>query len=273
MGHRRIAITLVTTSATLAIAAVAARAAIVVFDPALTSRSTTIAALKELLLNTLAGEAEQLRQMATRLSAVTNIHKYWIADNATPTWQSHESSDNRFALAAPYTTALDFGDPNGAAFAAVARDRVDATPVLRSLIDVAPEAEAAIVAQLATLDAADSSLIAGTDQTGQLRYNGRKETAAIDALQEDALDPSSDQSATAVLDKISGAGLVRAQQQQARMQFLAGIVEQLLVDNKRSRDTETATINMQLQRLRWGTAANQSLIAGSGDALRTWQQP
>jgi hypothetical protein len=92
-------------------------------------------------------------------------------------------------------------------------------------------------------------------------------------LQDDALNPAADQSATAVLDKISGAGLIRVQQQQARMQFLAAIVEQLLVDNKRARDTEAATMNMQLQRQRWGTAANQSLVAGAAGNLRTWRQP
>ena len=43
----------------------------------------------------------------------------------------------------------------------------------------APDAEAALLAELATLDAADSTLIAGTNQTGLLRYNGRRELAAI----------------------------------------------------------------------------------------------
>jgi hypothetical protein len=47
----------------------------------------------------------------------------------------------------------------------------------------------------------------------------------------------------------------------------------LLVDNKRGRDTEAATMNMQLERLRWGSAANRSLIAGSSDDLRGWRQP
>ena len=114
---------------------------------------------------------------------------------------------------------------------------------------------------------------AKSDQTGQLRYNGRRELAAIDALEGNTLDPSPGQSATAVLDKISGAGLIRARQQQARIQFLGSIVEQLLVDNKRSRDTETVSMNMQLERLRWGRAANSSLVAGAADALRTWRQP
>ena len=95
----------------------------------------------------------------------------------------------------------------------------------------------------------------------------------IIALEADVIDPSPSQSATAVLDKISGAGLIRARQQQARLQFLTGIVEQLLIDNKRSRDTETAVMNMQLNRLRDGRAANTALLAGAGDALRTWKQP
>jgi hypothetical protein len=32
-------------------------------------------------------------------------------------------------------------------------------------------------------------------------------------------------------------------------------------------------MNMQLERLRWGRAANSSLVAGAADALRTWRQP
>ena len=104
----------------------------------------------------------------------------------------------------------------------------------------------AIRAQLATLDLADSTIVSGTDQDGQLRYNGRKELDAIEALQADVIDPSDDQSTAAVLDKVSGAGLIRARQQQARIQFLAAIVEQMVVDNKRSRDTEAAVMNMRL---------------------------
>jgi hypothetical protein len=273
MSYRRNAVIVATAGLALALGAGIARAQIVIFDPAVTFKNAAIAALKEVLLDTLGNEADRLRQMAKRLSAFTDLRKYWIADDDTPKWRIHVFFGDQFLFANPYNAALNYGDPSGAAFEAVARARVDASAVLGALDEVAPEAEAALIAQLATLDAADSSLIASTDQTGQLRYNGRKETAAIEALQDDALDPSTDQSATAVLDKISGAGLIRAQQQQARMQFLAGVVEQLLVDNKRSRDTEAATMNMQLQRLRWGAAANQSLIAGAADALRTWRQP
>jgi hypothetical protein len=72
-----------------------------------------------------------------------------------------------------------------------------------------------------------------------------------------------------VLDKISGAVLIGARQRQARIQLLTGVVEQLLVDNKRARDTEAAAMNMQL--VTWRDARRERGVraAGSGDALRT----
>ena len=57
-----------------------------------------------------------------------------------------------------------------------------------------------------------------------------------------SIDPSEGQSATAVLDKISGAALLETRQKQARLQYLTAIVEQLVVDNKRARDTEAAAV-------------------------------
>jgi hypothetical protein len=96
---------------------------------------------------------------------------------------------------------------------------------------------------------------------------------AIDALEAHVIDPSNEQSATAVLDKISGAALIGARQRQARVELLAGVVEQLLIDTKRARDADVAAMNMQLVNWRDGRAANEAFVAGSGDALRTWRQP
>lgn len=250
-----------------------ARAQLVITDPAVTLRNVVIAVLKRQMLDTLTQQVDRVQRMAKRLSASTNLDKYASIDDDIPMWRIHLFLGEQFLFANPYNAALNYGDGNGAGYEEVARPRQQPAAELAGLAELAPDAEAAITAGLATLDAADSTIIAGTDQTGQLRYNGRRELAAIDALQDDALDPSSAQSATAVLDKISGAGLIRARQQQARMQFIASIVEQLLVDNKRARDTEAATMNMQLERLREGRAANSRLIAGAADALRTWRQP
>ena len=257
----------------LALSAGLAHAQLVITDPIVTLRDAAIAVLKRQVLNTLTQEADRVWRMATRLSASTNLGKYAAIGINVPMWRIHLFQGEQFLYANPYNAALNYGDATGTAYEEVARPRQAPGLELTQLAELAPNADAAIVAELATLDAADSTMIAGTDQTGLLRYNGRQELAAIDALEDDALDPSATQSATAVLDKISGAALIRARQQQARVQFLAAIVEQLLVDNKRSRDTEAATMNMQLERLRWGSAANASVVAGAAATLRAWRQP
>jgi hypothetical protein len=257
----------------LSVGAGLARAQIQIFDPAVTLRNAAIAALKAVMLDTLGHEVDRLKAMATRLSATTNLEKYMLTDDDTPQWRIHLFEFEKYLYANGYNAALNYGDASGTALHQVARMRRTPGRELAALDAAASNAEAAIMSELATLDAADSTLMAGTHQAGLLRYNSRRELAAISALQDDALDPSSDQSATAVLDKISGASLIRAHQQQARMQYLAAIVEQLLVDNKRDRDTEAAVMNMQLERLRWGAAANRSLVTGSADDLRTWRQP
>ena len=62
-------------------------------------------------------------------------------------------------------------------------------------------------------------------------------------------------------------------QDMASNQLLSHALEQLLSRSKRQRDTEAATINMQLVTWRDGRAANEAFVAGTGDALRTWRQP
>ena len=113
-----------------------------------------------------------------------------------------------------------------------------------------------------------------TNDTGQLRYNGRKRTGGHRRRSRGRHGRIvCEQSTTAVLDKISGAALIAARQRQARIQLLSGVVEQLLVDSKRARDTEAAAMNMQLVTWRDRAAANTAFVAGASDALRTWRQP
>jgi hypothetical protein len=249
------------------ISAAALSAQIVVHDRATTLRNSIIAMVKEFLLNTQREQHRQIREMARRLSALTNLDKYAVPD--PPRWRTHGSDEFLFSQA--YNEALIFGDPAGTAYLSLTQPVVAAQQVLSRLN---PGARRAIASQLATVDLADATTIAGTNDTGQLRLSGRKkELPAIDALEAHVIDPSDEQSATAVLDKITGAVLVGARQRQARMQLLAGVVEQLLVDSKRARDTETAAMNMQLVTLRDAKSANKAFAKGTGDALRTWRQP
>jgi hypothetical protein len=238
----------------------------VVTDPTTTARNAITAVLKIQQLQTLRLERDRLRRMARRLSEYTNLDKFALPD--PPRWRTHGGD---FLFSQAYNEALIFGDSQGSAYLAVSRAVTDARDLLNRLT---PEARQAVLAQLATLDAAAATAIAGTHQTGQLRLNGRKqELPAIDALEAHVIDPSSEQSTTAVLDKISGAVLIGARQRQARLQLVAAIAEQLVVENKRSRDAETAAMNMLVGRLRDSRSVNASLMAGAGSDLRGWRQP
>jgi hypothetical protein len=249
----------------------AAHAQWVVFDPANTLRNAVTAGLKDEIVTLLGDQRDRLRQMAHRLGPSTHLRAYATQD--VPEWRIHLFQFEQYLFANGFNASLNYGDGSGAGFDQVARRRLGHADVFASLSGADQRTTDAVRAQLATLDLADSSIIIGTNQTGQLRYNGRKEHAAIDALESDVVDPSDDQSTTAVLDKISGASLIRTRQQQARLQFLAAIVEQLLVDNKRSRDTEAAVMNMRLEALRDGRLAGTAVIAGAADDLRVWRQP
>jgi hypothetical protein len=246
--------------------------AFVVTDPATTARNAVTAVLKTSLLETLTKQHQRLRQMATRLSALTNLDKYVILE--VPRWRVYRFQ-NVHLYANPYSEALNYGDPQGLAYQAVTRQRaVSARQVTELLSAFPPSARAVIRTELATLDLADSTNIAWTDQNGQLRSNGKRQMEAIDALERDVLDPSLTQSATAILDKISAAALIETEQKQSRVQFLTGIIEQLVVDNKRTRDTEASLLNMQLGRLRGsGEEARSGWLSGAGTDLRTWRQP
>jgi hypothetical protein len=245
-----------------------AAAQIVVHDSAVTFRNRVTAILDELLLNSLREQHRQIRRMARRLSMHTNLEKYAVPD--PPRWRTRRPEDD-LLFTHEYQLALIFGDASGSAYERISDPLVTARDVLSRLT---PAPRRAFAARLATVNVADAAAIAGTNDTGQLRYNGRKfELQAINALESNVIDPSNEQSATAVLDKISGAVLLGARQRQARIQLLAGVVEQLLVDSKRERDAEATAVNMQLSTWRDAHHANKAFAIGAGDALRTWRQP
>ena len=242
-------------------------AQIPVTDPAVTLRNGVTAALKDYLVDLQRDQRRKLRRMARRLSMHTDLGKYLVLN--PPRWRTHGGES--FLYAGPYNNALIFGDPPGAAYLALSHPVSDARGLIGRL---SPAARQLLMTRLATLDVADASEIAATNDAGQLRYNGRKqERPAIEALEADVIDPSLEQSATAVLDKISGAVLIGARQRQARAQLLADIVEQLLVESKRARDTDAAAMNMQLVTWRDGSPSNRAFAEGIGNALSTWRQP
>ena len=240
----------------------------IVNDPAVTARNGVTATLKDVLVRLQQQQHSELRRMAHRLSMFTSLGKYRLND--VPMWRIHDFWGGNVLFANDYHAALNYGDRLGHGFLAVSHPVDSAVAALARL---PPGSRRALLSQLATLDLTDAAVIAGTHDSGQLRFNGRRELAAIDSLQRDVTNDSLEQSTTAILDKISGGSLIAARQRQARIQLMNGLVEQLLVESKRTRDTEAAAMNMQLTAWRDRAAVNQAFVAGAGDALRTWRQP
>jgi hypothetical protein len=242
-------------------------AQIAVHDSSVTIRNAITAALKEYLLEVQMAQHSQIRRMAQRLSFFTDLGKYSAPE--APRWRRHPGEDGEGEmLSSSLQSALDFGDAEGASYTAL----VHSVMVDPALAAVPAEARRIVQSQLATIDLADAVGVATIHNTGRLRFAGRAELNAIEALDADVTNGSLEQSATAVLDKISGATLIAARQRQARSALLMGLVEQLAVDTKRERDTHAAALNMQLSQ--WANAAAPgAAFSGTGDALRTWRQP
>jgi hypothetical protein len=246
-----------------------AQAQLAVYDPAVTARNTITATLKEYLVELQHEQRRLIRRMSRRLSMFTDLRKYGVPD--PPRWRTHDwEHPDVFLFARAYHAALNYGDTSGNAFLDISQPLLDAEAARGQL---SPTAERTLRAQLATVNLTDAAVIAATNDTGQLRFNGRRELQALEALDRDVTDGSLEQSATAVLDKLSGASLIAARQRQARVQLLSAMVEQLLIEGKRARDTEAATLNSQLVTWRDARAANEAFVAGAGDALRVWRQP
>jgi hypothetical protein len=243
-----------------------AAAQLVVIDVATTAQNSLTAALKELIYRLQQTQYSKILEMARRLSALTNLRKYATAD--VPRWGTHGTAGVLFASA--FLQGLSNGDPSGAAYQSLAQVLEQSS----RFAQLPAQARRAVAARLASIELADAAAIAGIHNTGQMRLNGRQnELAVIDALERDVIDSSIEQSTTAVLDKISGASLVGARQRQARIQLLTSVLEQLLADGKRDRDTDAAALNMQLVAWRDRRAADTAFVTGSADALRTWRQP
>ena len=245
------------------------RAQFAVHDAAVTARNAAIATLEQYLAELQSRQHSHVRRMAQRLSMFTDLRKYGVPD--APRWRTHDfETPDVFLFSRAFHAALNYGDATGAAYLAISHPVADAGAALQRL---SPAGRRALSSQLATLELADAAVTAATHDTGQLRLNGRRELQAIEALDHDVTNGTLEQSATAVLDKISGAGLIGARQRQARVQLLGALVAQLLIEGTRARDTEAAALNMQLVAWRDRQAANAAFVAGSGDALRTWRQP
>lgn len=247
----------------LGIVARPAQAQFAVLDSANLAQTIQIAERTLQHYNQLRQQYDVIVRMARRLGV---LDQYRIPTIAIA---SHDPA--RWPFGGGWLRALNSGDPTGAAYLASAVPLQPATGVPSGL---SASARRFLDRAYATVEVADSVATLGAHQVALTRgYHGRIQNA-VEALERDVLNAAPPyHEMTAVLDKIAVGELVARRQDTAANQLLSHALEQLLVRSKRERDTEAATINMQLTSWRDGRVANDAFVAGTGDALRTWRQP
>ena len=253
----------VTTALVASAVATPAHAQFAVIDPANLVQTIRIAERTLQHYNQLRMQYDVILRMARRLGP---MDPYRI-----PTIPITGHDPGRWTYGRPWIEALTTGDPRGILYGATVLP-VQVPSVVPARLTA--NARLALERAYATIEIADSIAQIGAHQVALSRgYHGRIQEA-VEALEADVLNPSqAHHEMTAVLDKIAAGELLARRQDMAGNQLLSHALEQLLARSKRERDTEAATINMQLTTWREGQAANEAFVAGTGDALRTWRQP
>lgn len=243
--------------------AVPLSAQLVVIDPANLTQAVLIAQRAQQVYEQLQAEYQLIARMAQGLG---NLDGYRVPPiGITPL------DADQFQYGRPWIQGMNSGDARGTAYFATT---VPLQPPGSRLAQLTADARRTFERQYATVEISDSVALMGGHQVALIRgYHDRLQTA-VEHLQDDVLNRSPNyHQMTAVLDKIAAGELLERRQDMAANQLLSHALEQLLARNKRERDTEAATINMQLTTWRDGRAANDAFAAGTGDALRTWRQP
>jgi len=238
-------------------------AQVVVVDPGNLIQTVLIAERTLREFDTLFAQYQTILRMAQGLGGLDRYRTPPIA------FTSHDPA--RWPYGAPWLQGLNSGDARGTLYMQAAR-RLERPGGL--LTTLPADARRAIENRYATIELTDSIAEIGGHQVALVRgYSGLLQQAA-QALETDVLNTLPRyHEITAILDKVAAGELLARRQDTATNQLLSHALEQLLARSKRTRDTEAATMNMQLLGLRNGRTASKTLVQGAADDLRAWRQP
>lgn len=240
-----------------------AHAQLVVIDPANLIEAVSIAERTQRQYQELMAQYRTILRMSQGLGSLEGYRVPAVAPSR------HDLAP--WSVGRPWLAAFNAGDPAGAGYWSttiplqVPRDLPPGMPA---------SARRAFERQYATVEITDSVAMMGGHQVGALRgYHGQLQ-GAVEELEADVMSGLLRyHEATAILDKIAAGELLARRQDMASNQLLSHALEQLLARSKRLRDTEAQTMNMQMVTWRDSRGVNDAMVAGTGDALRTWRQP
>lgn len=221
-------------------------------------------------------------QALSRYAQMLQQYRFWLAQARRlpaelaaryrvpqPRWRTHDTT--AAAQARAMLSALNSGDSSGAGYRGVVDQLVELSSVLPTL---PADLQRRITNAYATIQLADSITTTGVDQIGRIRANGATVLTAIASMENDALASSDDfHTQTALLNKINGANVLALRITEAGNQLQMHVLEQLLVQNKRTRDAEAQAMNAHLFRWRYGTEYGRVLFGATASRLDAWRQP
>ena len=185
-------------------------------------------------------------------------------------WRTHDFQYG-FPYARPILTGLNYGDAAGDLyFRAV--DRLE--PLDAALSRVPAAFRRRLGNDYGTIEMADSIATMGIHQAGAIRFNGRSVLRALQAMEDDLIaSPEDFHTQTALLNKINGATVLGLRINETTSQFMMHTLEQLLVENKRKRDSEAKLMNAHIHQWLYGERYGQALFRNPADRVDTWRQP
>ena len=240
-----------------------ASAQLAVIDPSNLQQTVLIAQRTQRHLEELQAQFRTILRMSRGLG---DLDRY-----RTPGIVGAFHNPSRSPYAAAWLQGLNAGDPTGAAYDALT---VALRPIESLPRNMTAAAHRTFSNQIASMELSDSVAMMAGHQIGAIRqYNGVLQKG-VDSLEEDVMNGLARyHELTAILDKVAAGELLGRRQDMAANQLLSHAVEQLLARGKRLRDAEALTMNMQLTTWRDGRRANDAMVSGTADALRTWRQP
>jgi hypothetical protein len=221
-------------------------------------------------------------QALTRYAQLLTQYRFWVAQarrlpvdlasryRLLPVrWQVHDSGT--YTYAQPILSGLNVGDLTGNLYD-IATDR------LATLDDMLPLVPADLRPRLRTIYGSiqldDSAAKMAINQVGTTRTNGRLALATIQNMEDDAVSSFDDfHTQTALLNKINGATVLALRLNETASQLQLHMLEQLLVQNKRSRDAEAQIMDAHLFQWRYGASYGRDLFSRTAAALDSWRQP
>ena len=222
-------------------------------------------------------------QALARYAQLLQQYRFWVAQarrlpvdlarryRLTPVrWQTHNAA-RIYTYAEPILSALNIGDATGVLYD-VSTDRLDTLDDL--LTSVPLDLRPRLRLNYGSIQLGDSVAKTAIDQIGTTRTNGSFALSTIQNMEDDAVS-SFDEYHTqiALLNKINGASVLGLRLNETASQLQLHILEQLLVQNKRSRDAEAELMDAHLFQWRYGVTYGRDLFSHTAAALDSWRLP